>query len=326
MVATADDQTAAALPGVTINVSGQNTAYTAGATTDQNGCVAFAGLPTDSYTLTYTDLGYVDVDGNSGPTQTQSVNQTSTAAANAEVMGMAGSVQPTFYTVNSAHTALPVSGYELSYFGSGNGNKMSAAKTVGSQTAPATLTATSLFPFWSPSSTYTNNYQLWAGACEQEQPLQPPAGTGTASVQPGAAVVASAGGAPSVAEPAIDVAVKYNGAYVPPGAVYVTFTGSGTGGACSDEWKNIPVAGTELVSGVTNYIYPAPFASTAAVGASNASATGDPGTISVCVQYTTGSTTKHQSTSTPMTNTNFTAPTPIPVMDLKSTGVSGPCT
>ena len=110
MVATADDQTAAALPGVTINVSGQNTGYTAGATTDQNGCVAFAGLPTDSYTLTYTDLGYVYVDGNSSPTQTQSVNQTSTAAANAEVMGMAGSVQPTFHTMNSAHTALPVSG------------------------------------------------------------------------------------------------------------------------------------------------------------------------------------------------------------------------
>ena len=41
--------------------------------------------------------------------------------------------------------------------------------------------------------------------------------------------------------------------------------------------RTSPRAGTELVSGVTNYIYPAPFASTAAVGASNASATGDPG-------------------------------------------------
>ncbi len=114
----------------------------------------------------------------------------------------------------------------------------------------------------------------------------------------------------------------------------MTFTGSGTGGSCSDEWKNIPVAGTELVSGVTKYVYPAPFASNAAVGASNASATGDPGTISVCVQYTTGSTTRHEST-TAMTNTNFTAPTPIPAtMDLKNdtTGTghtasaSGPCT
>ena len=68
----------------------------------------------------------------------------------------------------------------------------------------------------------------------------------------GTAVTSTAGGTPAVAEPAIDVAVKYNGAYVPPGAVWVTFTGSGTGGSCSDEWKNIPVAGTELVSGVTN--------------------------------------------------------------------------
>jgi len=330
MVASVNDQTAAPLAGVNINASGQNTSYTAAATTDQNGCVAFAGLPTDSYTLTYTDLGYVDVDGDSSPTETQSVNQTSTASANTMVMGLAGSVQPSFYTVNSAHTAIPLSGgYELSYYGSGNGNKMSAAKTVGSQTAPASstapLTATSLFPFWSPSTTYTNNYQLWGGACEQEQPLQPPTGTGTATVGPGATVVAPAGGTPSVAEPAIDVAVKYNGQYVAPGQVWVTFTGGGSGGACSDKWQNIPSAGTEVVSGVTNYIYPAPFASNAPVGASNASATGDPGTISVCVQYTTGSTTKHQSTSA-MTNTNFTAPTPIPVWDLYSTGASGPCT
>jgi prepilin-type N-terminal cleavage/methylation domain-containing protein len=336
MVATANDQTASPLAGVTINASGQNTGYAAEATTDQNGCVAFAGLPSDSFTLTYTDLGYVDVNGDSSPTQTQSVNQTSTAAANTEVMGLAGSVKPSFYTENSAHTALTVSGYELSYYGSGNGNKMTAAKTVGSQTAPGTLTATSLFPFWASSSTtYTNNYQLWAGACEQEQPLVPPTGSGTATVPPGTAVVAASGGTPSVAEPAIDVAVKYNGSYVTPGQVWVTFTGSGTGGACSDKWQNIPVAGTELVSGVTNYIYPAPFASNAAVGASNASATGDPGTISVCVQYTTGTTTRHEST-TAMTNTNFTAPTPLPAtMDLKNdttsgTGhtasASGPCT
>jgi Tfp pilus assembly protein PilV len=337
MVATANDQTASPLAGVNINANGQNTSYTTSAVTDQNGCVAFAGLPSDSYTLTYTDLGYVDVNGNSSPTQTQSVNQTSTSAANVEVMGQAGSVSPTFYTVNSSHTTLPAAGYELSYYGSGNGNKMSAAKTVGSQTtSQATLTASSLFPFWaSTSTTYTNNYQLWAGACEQEQPLQPPTGSGTATVGAGAVGTSPSGGTPTVAEPAIDVAVKYSGSYVAPGQVWVTFTGTGTGGACSDKWQNIPVAGTELVSGVTKYIYPAPFASTAAVGASNASATGDPGNITVCVQYTTGTTTRHEST-TAMTNTNFTAPTPLPAtMDLKNdttsgTGhtasASGPCT
>jgi Tfp pilus assembly protein PilV len=337
MVATTDDQTAAPLAGVNINASGQNSGYSASGVTDQNGCVAFAGLPSDSYTLTYTDLGFVDVNGNASPTQTQSVNQTSTSAANAEVMGQAGSVSSTFYTVNSSHAALTASGYELSYYGSGNGNKMTALKTVGSGTAAAaTQTATSLFPFWASSTTtYTNNYQLWAGACEQEQPLQPPTGSGTATVAPGAAGVSPSNGTPTVAEPAIDVAVKYNGAYVAPGQVWVTFTGSGTGGACSDKWQNIPVAGTEVVSGVTKYIYPAPFASTAAVGASNASATGDPGNITVCVQYTTGATTRHEST-TAMTNTNFTAPTPLPAtMDLKNdttsgTGhtasASGPCT
>lgn len=324
MVASVNDQTAAPLANVNINAVGQNTGYSAAATTDQNGCVAFAGLPTDSYTLTYSDLDYVDVDGNANPTETQSVNQTSTAAANTMVMGLAGSVSPTFDTENSAGTTLPASAYELSYYGSGNGNKMSAAKTVGSQSAPSTLTATSLFPFWSPSTTYNNNYQLWAGACEQEQPLNPPAGTDTATVLPG-----GTGGTPTVAVPAVDVAVKYNGTYLTPAQapVWVRFTSS-TGASCTDTWQNIPTAGTEQVSGVTYGIYPAPFASTASVGAANASATGDQGTISVCAQYTTGtpSTTVHEWSSA-FTNTNFTTPTAAPVMDLKTDSkvASGAC-
>ena len=326
MVATVNDETANPLANVNITATGQTTGYATGALTDQNGCVAFSGLPTDGYTVGYTDLGYVDVNGNSSPTQTQAVNQTSTASVNTEVMGKAGSVSSTFSTMNSSHVALGFPGYELSYFGSGNGNKMSVAKTVGSQTTTMTpLNATSLFPFWSPSTTYTNNYQLWAGKCEQEQPLQPPTGDNTATVMPGAAGTAPGGGQPVVGVPAIDVAAKWNGAFVTPG-VKVIFAGSGTGGACSDTWSNVAPVGSEQVGGVTYGVYPAPFASNAAAGQPTASASGDPGTITVCVQATNAGITRHE-TSASMTNTNFTTPTRAPVMDVKtdSSSASGGC-
>ena len=325
MVATANDQTATPLSGVNIGAKGQTTNYTAGAITDQNGCVAFAGLPSDSFTLTYTDLGYVDVNGLASPTQTQVVNQTSTAAANTEVMGQAGNVTSTFETENSSHVQLPANGFELSYYGSGNGNKMSAFKTVGSQTAyAASLSGSSLFPFWSPSTTYNNNYQLWAGACEQEQPLQPPTGSGTATVAPGASGLSPSGLVPVVADPAVDVAVKYNGALKLPTDVWMKFT-STTGTACTDVWQNVPAAGTETVSGTTYAVYPAPFASTSAAGTTTASATGDKGTLSVCADFNNSGSYRYEY-STAFTNTNFAAPTAAPIMDLATTGsASGKC-
>jgi prepilin-type N-terminal cleavage/methylation domain-containing protein len=324
LVATVNDQTATPLSGVNIGATGQTTNYTAGAITDQNGCVAFAGLPSDSFTLTYTDLGFVDVNGLSSPTQTQVVNQTSTAAANTEVMGQAGTVAPTFQAENSSHTVIPANGYELSYYGSGNGNKMSAFKTVGSQTSyAASLSGTSLFPFWSPSTTYNNNYQLWAGACEQEQALQPPTGSGAATVAPGAAGQSPTGGVPVVAEPAVDVAVKYNGTLALPTDVWMKFTSS-TGTACSDVWKNVPSVGTETVSGTTYAVYAAPFASTSAAGTATASATGDKGTLSVCADYNHSGTYKYEYT-TGFANTNFTAPTIAPIMDLGTSGSTGHC-
>ena len=327
LVATVNDQTATPLSGVNISATGQSTNYTAGAITDSNGCVAFAGLPSDSFTLTYTDLGFVDVNGLSNPTQTQVVNQTSTAAANTEVMGQAGTVAPTFQTENSSHAVLPANGYELSYYGSGNGNKMSAFKTVGSQTTyAASLSGTSLFPFWSPSTTYNNNYQLWAGKCEQEQPLQPPTGSGAATVAPGAAGLSPSGGVPVVAEPAVDVAVKYNGGTaILPTDVWMKFT-STTGTACSDTWQFVPSVGTETVSGTTYAIYPAPFASTSAAGTSTASATGDQGTLSVCADVNHSGSYRYEY-STGFANTNFTAPTIAPVMDVykDSASKAGKC-
>lgn len=73
------DQTGTPLSGAAIAIAGQNTGYNASATTDTNGCVAFAGLPTDGYAITATDPGYVDPNGDATPTQAASVSPTTVA-------------------------------------------------------------------------------------------------------------------------------------------------------------------------------------------------------------------------------------------------------
>jgi prepilin-type N-terminal cleavage/methylation domain-containing protein len=327
LVLKVNDQTGAGLSGVTVTPTGQSTKYTTNGVTDPTGCAAFAGLPIDGYTLKLADTGYVDPNGNPNPTEAASVNASGVTSAIPMIFGQAGSVKASFVTndATSGATAVAVPGYELSYYGSGGGNQMNVFATTGSQSASATnLTATNLFPFALPGPTYTNNYQVWAGSCEQEEPLQPPSGTDTASVTPG---VANAPG--TVDEPAVDLAVTYNGSYVTPSDVYITFTGTSSAGTCTDEWKAVPQLTTETVSGVTYGVYPAPFASNATKGTATASSTGDPGSIVVCADYKNSGGTYYRQTSSSFENTNFTGPTFAPAMpDLyNGTGhLTGKCT
>ena len=58
------DQTASPLAGVSLSASGPES--DAG-TSDANGCVIFSGLDSGTYALTYTDIGYVDPNGNASP-------------------------------------------------------------------------------------------------------------------------------------------------------------------------------------------------------------------------------------------------------------------
>ncbi|MGN6868719.1 MAG: carboxypeptidase regulatory-like domain-containing protein [Solirubrobacteraceae bacterium] len=366
LVVPVQDQTSAALQGATVSISGQNTGYNSSATTDQNGCVAFAGLPTDSYTITATDTGYVDPDGNASPSETATVNQTNVTSAGTMILGSAGAVKVGFVTQGtgvtydqlaspfaSGHGAAPA-GYEISYYGSGNGSNMSnndcllypGTACTGTGTSPVTytvhasqasssLTPGNLFPFYMGStSRYANNYQVWAGSCEQEQPLQPPTVAGTSGVyQTDFATVAPGQGATpavnptvdaTVFEPAIDVAVQYNGGTaVAPSHVSIAFSGynsAGTSVTCVDNWNQVAPVGSETVGGVTYAIYPAPFASQDAKGSATASNTGDPGTIKVCVDYNS-----RYEWSPALTTTNFTGPNMVPVMDVKKNGLSGTC-
>lgn len=324
LVLRVNDQTGAGLSGVTVTPTGQSTGYTTNGVTDPTGCAAFAGLPIDGYTLKLADSGYVDPNGNPNPTEAATVNSAGVTSAIPMIMGQAGSVTASFVTndATSGATAVAVPGYELSYYGSGGGNQMNAFSTTGSQSSSATnLTASNLFPFALPGPSYTNNYQTWAGDCEQEEPLQPPTGTNAASVTPGGAV------ATTVDEPAIDLAIKYSGSYVTPSDVYATFTGTSSAGTCTDEWKAVPKLTTETVSGVTYGVYPAPFASNATKGTASASSTGDPGSIVVCADYKNSGGTYYRQTSSSFENTNFTGPTFVPTMtDLKTGGVTGKCT
>jgi len=367
LVVPVQDQTSTPLSGATVGVVGQNTNYTATATTDQNGCAAFAGLPTDSYTITASMTGYVDPNGLATPSETATVNQTNVTSAGTMILGQAGAIKVGFVTRGtgvtydqtpatptpyaSGHGAAPA-GYEISYYGSGNGSNMTTSDcllypgtactgtgsnpvtfNVGSGSAASSLTPGNLFPFYMGSaSQYTKNYQVWAGACEQEQPLQPPTVVGVsgnsyptdfATVAPGqgASPASSANVDASVFEPAIDVAVKYNGALVTPTQFDIQFSGYNSGGTltCKDTWQQVHPVGTETVSGVTYSTYPAPFASQAAKGSATASNTGDPGTIVVCAQSN-----GYYRLSSALTTTNFTAPTIVPVIDTTG-GIHGTC-
>jgi hypothetical protein len=211
-----------------------------------------------------------------------------------------------------------------------------------SSTAISSVTASGLFPFYlGSSSQYTNNYQVWAGSCEQEQPLQPP--TSTVFTQPaintGFGSVTPAKSASTttpdvyVDEPAVDVAVKYNGgSAVLPSHVTIKFSGKNSSGSstCADYWHNVTRVGTETVGSTQYATYPAPFASQAAQGSTNpmASASGDTGTIQVCADYNGASGIYHEWSPT-MTNTNFGGPTMVwgqtsgQVMDVYKDNISG---
>jgi prepilin-type N-terminal cleavage/methylation domain-containing protein len=354
LVVPVKDQMSNPIQGAAVAVAGQNTGFTQSATTDQNGCVAFAGLPTDSYAITATNAGYVDPNGNASATETVGVTQSGIAAAPTLVLGPASAIKVGFITHGTSvtydsyagspyapgHGPAPA-GYELSYYGAGNGSNMSAnaclyslAKCVGVGTAPVTFgtstavgtfTPGNLFPFYlGQAPQYTNNYQLWAGACEQEQPLAPLTGTGFATVKPGnVATPSSQPGVDAwVDEPAIDVAILSGGVQVVPSHVKITFSGKNSSGTvnCVDTWTEAAPVGTETPTGHTGVYgtYPAPFASQVAKGNPGASNTGDTGSITtVCADN--GS--KHGSTTTAFTtNAYLNAPYAVPVLSATQSG------
>lgn len=289
------DQTANPLSGVALSATGPESDD---GTSNATGCVIFSGLNTGAYNLTYTDIGYVDPNGNPSPlADTATVASTGIASpgkGNPIELGQAGGLTANYQTTDTSTVTAYADG--LSWFSSGGAgipmasyrtNSSSLSSTGQTVTASTPTSVMGLFPFVSSQSpvSYTNNYQVWAGTCRQEQP---PSGTDMVTVQPGSSLTGSS--SPSISEPALQLTVTWNGTPKPPTDVKIFFT-SGSGSSCTDTWgdeHSIPSGQTGSNAGPSNsYIYGLPFASSATSGAT-ASASGQTGSLTVCADYNTG--------------------------------------
>jgi prepilin-type N-terminal cleavage/methylation domain-containing protein len=325
LVVQVDNQTGAGLPGVQVAASGSDDAS---GTTDSNGCVVLAGLSQGSYTVTYTDSGYISSTGSTSPV-TESATLTNVGSGtpsggNPLYMGPAGSVNAQFTTGESGSSCsggspCTLSGQEadaFSWYGAGSSQSMSASSNYDPGTTPAaTLPSSgyeSLYPFEFTGPSYTGNYQVWAGECPQ---MQPPTGTDAASVSPSSSQTLT------ISEPAMNVLVTFGGKRVAPAAVKLTFT-STSGTSCTDGWYPT-IASTAATAATGSLAYPGqPFASTATSG-STESASKSTGSYAVCADYTSGKYT-YEDTVTGVTNTSFTSATSVTV-PITTSSTQGSC-
>ncbi len=305
------DQTGAGLPGVSVAASGPS--YESGST-DSGGCTELAGLTAGSYTASFSDPGYVDPTGNPSPTSAATVTATGTSrpTSNPVTLGLAGSINANFTAAGAAGNLSGQVANAIAWFGNGTSSRMSGDKTSPSAcasqpatcTAPATLipaapNLVTLFPFEFTGPSYSGNYQVWAGPCEQ---MEPPATVDKFTVAPGSSQTLS------VQEPALEIVGEVIGARVAPSSVSLSFH-STSGTSCNTTWY--PAIASDAAIDVNGVLASAgqPFATTATTG-STASASGYTGTYTVCVSAPVVGTTR-RATVANVTNNNFTVPTVV---------------
>jgi prepilin-type N-terminal cleavage/methylation domain-containing protein len=324
------DQTTAPLSGVSVGASGPESDA---ATSDANGCTIFTGLDTGDYNLAFTDNGYVDPNGNASPlADTTTVASTGIATpskGNPIEMGQGGGIGAKFVIDGTGSPGTPFGAPALSWYGSGGGYSMSDFRKndpTGSSMYTALPTTTvaaanqagaspgGLFPFASLNPTsYTNNYQLWAGTCRQEEP---PAGIDASTVAPGSIQTQQA-----VTAPAVDVNVTYkqqSGTVIQVAPTDVKFSYASTSGTtCTDAWsESTATNATQVSTTPITYRYAAPFAGGVTSG-STASASGQTGQITtVCTDYTPGGGKYYKNSyTTPFTDTYGSA-TAVPTIQI----------
>jgi type II secretory pathway pseudopilin PulG len=288
------DQTGGNLAGASVAAQGPD--YEAG-TTDSNGCVVLSALLPGTYTATVTDPGYVDPTSNPSPTGSSTVTSTgiSTLQPTPIVLGQAGQITGNLVDAN-APTTLQGEATGLSWFGAGSAAQMASSATAPSSatlatqfSTPAAGTQGSLYPFYfTTSSNYNNNYEVWGGRCIQEEP--PSAITADKfTVNPGSAQSAS------VQEPELDLLVVKNSTntQIAPSHVRITFNSTSGTPSCSETWL-APIA-ANAATGPTALAYPGvPFATNITSG-SGASASGYTGALTVCAD-SSGTGTKNSVT------------------------------
>jgi type II secretory pathway pseudopilin PulG len=339
-----EDQTGSPLPGVGVTatpVSGTGTTGSASGTTDAAGCAIFGGLSTGDYTLALTDAGYVNPQDQPANPLDISATVTSTGTAtpssgNPIMLGLAGTFNANFWGASASGQTTPVSGSytsqpadAVSWYGVGSANSMAAyqcllytgstcpASSATTQTPGTTIPSSgtqTLFPFafLGPPVSYTDNYHVWAGPCRQ---MEPPSNYDSFSVNPGSSQTMA------IQEPTMWLEVTQGSTQVKPTDIYFKFT-STSGTSCTDQWST-PVSSTAATAGSNALADPGqPFASTATSGPS-ASASTQTGTLSVCADYSNG-TTKYYGTATGLTNTSFTGLPSLPTtLALTNTYSSG---
>ena len=316
LLAQVEDQTEAGLAGVTVTANGPD--YASGVT-DSTGCTELAALDAGAYTVTFADPGYVDPDGDPSPltgSATVTATGTSRPSTNPVTMGLAGTINASFTAAGTAGNLTGQQANALSWFGNGTSSRMSDYETNTPSTLPATLIPTTgtigLFPFMFTGPSYSGNYQVWAGPCQQ---MEPPAGIDKITVSPGSSQTAS------VQEPALDIVVEDLGVRTKPAAISLSFQ-STSGTTCDNTWYP-PIASDAATDANGSLASPGqPFAGTATTG-STASASGYTGTYQVCADASILGITRKVTVSN-LTNTNFTTPTVLTI-NLTATAQLGSC-
>ncbi len=194
LIVSATDPNGNGLAGVTATVTGPSTVTPL--TTDSSGCAVFAGLVGGTYTVSYSDPGYVDSNGNPPAGWSGPVTSTQTTAATPLHLGQAGAISATFTTFYNGASHPDTS----DTFVASNSVGGITPRVFGTDSTPTNnaysstiVSPTTVYPF--PSA-----YSAYAGTCSPNSWATTPAPP-TVTVTPGAT------GSVVIPEPAMIVRV-----------------------------------------------------------------------------------------------------------------------
>jgi Tfp pilus assembly protein PilV len=251
LIVQAQDQGAAALPGVTVTATGNDTnnnGIVRSGTTDSTGCVIFGSLPIGTYTVVSSLSGYVDKSGSSTPT-----NQITTTPGNTTNLtvrlAQPGKIQATaFVGVYNTNSTVASRAPAVSWVNSQMATASVYDPSSNENPAPMPPTPANAYPFivGTTGTDFTGNYAVYAGNCSSDLPTNA-ADQSLATVSPGGTATSTANGqayfklgsntVTGVKMPVINVSVTYGGSQVKPD--HITLTDS-----CNDTWSAAIASGS----------------------------------------------------------------------------------
>ena len=167
LIVSATDQNGNGLAGVTATVAGPSTVTPL--TTDSTGCAVFAGLAGGTYTVSYSDPGYVDKNGNPPASWSGPVTSTQTTSATPLQLAQDGAISATFTTFYNGASQPATS----DTFVAANSVGGITPRVFGTDSTPTNnaysstiVSPTTVFPFPGAYSAYagTCNANSWASA------------------------------------------------------------------------------------------------------------------------------------------------------------------